>query len=62
MIRRIVQFLREVRNELANVTWPTKEELIGSTVAVLLLSLIMAIFIGLVDRFLTFLFRTLYGG
>ncbi|HID10584.1 MAG TPA: preprotein translocase subunit SecE [Candidatus Latescibacteria bacterium] len=62
MFRKTIQFLREVQNELSNVTWPTREELIGSTVAVLALSLILAVFIGLVDRLLTFLFRAIYGG
>jgi len=62
MFQKAIQFLREVRNELANVTWPTREELIGSTLAVLVLCLIVAIFVGLVDKFLTFVFRSFYGG
>ncbi|HIE03253.1 MAG TPA: preprotein translocase subunit SecE [Candidatus Latescibacteria bacterium] len=62
MFQKVIQFLREVRNELASVTWPTREELIGSTLAVLVLCLIVAVFVGLVDKLLTFVFRSFYGG
>jgi preprotein translocase SecE subunit len=44
------------------MTWPTKDELIGSTVVVIVVSLIVAVFIGVVDRVLTLMIRTIFGG
>ncbi|EQB64032.1 MAG: hypothetical protein RBG1_1C00001G1611 [candidate division Zixibacteria bacterium RBG-1] len=49
MWQKFIRFLKEVRLELTKVTWPTKDELIGSTVVVIILSLILSAFVGLVD-------------
>ena len=42
-------FLREVRFELGKVTWPKKDELIGSVIIVCLLSICFAIVLGSMD-------------
>jgi len=60
-MQKFSQFLKEVNSELRKVTWPTKEELIGSTVVTVIVSLIMSIFIGLVDRVLTLIIKTVFG-
>jgi len=49
MWQKFIRFSKEVRLELTKVTWPTKDELIGSTVVVIILSLILSAFVGLVD-------------
>ncbi|HEX9913122.1 MAG TPA: preprotein translocase subunit SecE [candidate division Zixibacteria bacterium] len=53
--------MKEVKLELTKVTWTSKQELMGSTVIVILLSLILALFIGGVDKviavFISFIFR-----
>jgi len=59
---KIVKFLKEVVAELRKVTWPTKDELVGSTIVTIVVSLIVAIFIGIVDRILTLIVRTIFGG
>jgi preprotein translocase subunit SecE len=46
---KLIQFLKEVKIELTKVTWPKREELVGSTTVVLILSVILAVFIGVVD-------------
>ncbi len=46
---KVVRFFREVKTEITKVKWPTRRELIGSTVAVIMLSLIFALFLGIVD-------------
>ena len=61
-MQKIKKFLKEVAAELRKVTWPTKEELIGSTIVTVVVSLIVSIFIGIVDRILTFLIRSIFGG
>jgi preprotein translocase subunit SecE len=44
-----VQFFREVKVELQKVTFPTRQETMGSTIVVLVLTMIMAIYLGLSD-------------
>ncbi len=53
MIKKIRQFLEDVRTELKKVSWPTFEELRGSTYVVLSLSLLLSIFLFIVDFILT---------
>ncbi len=43
------QFLTEARGELKKVTWPTKQQTISVTWVVIILSFILAVFLGLVD-------------
>ena len=43
------QFLRDARNELNKVKWPTRKELIASTTMVVILVLIVALYLGIVD-------------
>jgi preprotein translocase subunit SecE len=61
-LEKLTQFLKEVRAELSKVTWPSKEELIGSTIVTIVVSLVVAIFIGLVDRVLSVLVQSIFGG
>ncbi|MBA7617250.1 Protein translocase subunit SecE [subsurface metagenome] len=49
----IIQFLREVKIELIKVTWPKRDELLGSTTVVLILSIILSIFIGIADTIIS---------
>jgi preprotein translocase subunit SecE len=53
---KVIQFFREVRVELGKVTWPNRQELIGSTIIVIVLSVIMSIYIGVLDFLLSSLF------
>jgi preprotein translocase subunit SecE len=43
------QFFREVKVELQKVTFPTRQETIGSTIVVLVLTVILAIYLGFSD-------------
>ncbi|UCD64319.1 MAG: preprotein translocase subunit SecE [Candidatus Zixiibacteriota bacterium] len=61
-MEKIKKFLKEVVAELRKVTWPSKDELVGSTIVTIVVSLIVAIFIGIVDRILTLIVRTIFGG
>ena len=53
MVAKAIQFLSEVRSEVKKVTWPTKKEAMGGTAVVLVVVFIMALFLGLVDMFLS---------
>ena len=49
MIKKTTAFIQEVRGEMQKVTWPTREELVGSTAVVLTTMLILSAFIGVAD-------------
>ncbi len=49
MFEKIKSFLESVRVEMKKVSWPTWEELKGSTYIVLSLSLLLAVFLFIVD-------------
>ncbi|HEY3221143.1 MAG TPA: preprotein translocase subunit SecE [Gemmatimonadales bacterium] len=55
-IARFVQFLREVRNELRKVTWPTFDELKKATTVIVIFVTVLGIAIGLMDSFFQFVF------
>ncbi len=59
MIRKFINFVRESKAELQRVTWPTKEAIIGGTAAVILLSLILVIYMWIIDLSLSRLFSML---
>ncbi len=48
-MKRIITFFQESFAELRKVTWPSRDEAIASTKVVLVSSLIIALFLGLVD-------------
>ncbi len=49
IVNTVVNFLREVRVELGKVSWSTRQELIGSTTVVIVLTSIIALFIFVID-------------
>jgi len=50
MMQRFIEFLKDTRAELSKITWPTWDELKGSTVVVIVTVIILTIFIGVVDQ------------
>jgi preprotein translocase subunit SecE len=65
MIKNVTQFVKDVHLELSKVTWPKFNEFAGSMVVVLLLMSFFSIYLGLVDKGLTELWRfivKLYSG
>ncbi len=55
----IFTFLNEVRAELKKVTWPTKDELVGSTIIVCILVVIFSLILGGMDAAFSTLIRHL---
>jgi len=53
IFEKITQFITEVKVEMQKVSWSTREELIGSTTVVIVSTLLLAIFIGIVDVILS---------
>ena len=46
---KITNFITEVKVEMQKVSWSTKDELVGSTTVVIASTLLLAMFIGIVD-------------
>lgn len=44
------QFVREVRQEMSKVTWPSRKELTVTTISVLVMSALAALFFFAVDQ------------
>lgn len=57
----VVQFLHEVKVEFSKVVWPKTNEFVGSTIVVLFLVTIFAIYFGIVDgvlsRVMSYIFK-----
>lgn len=54
------QFYNEVKDELKKVVWATKDATIGTTGVVIAISIILAIFMGVVDFGLSKLTQFIY--
>ena len=52
MIAKAKKFFNEVVVEMKKVSWPSRDELRGSTLVVIVTVIIISVFIGLVDRVL----------
>jgi len=50
---RLVDYVKDTRAELKHVSWPTRAQAIGFTVVVILISLIVAAFLGVFDFIFT---------
>jgi preprotein translocase subunit SecE len=61
MFEKLITFLREVRNELKRVTWPSRDEIRESTTVVIVLVLLLSVFIGLVDWALSNIVSIIFG-
>jgi preprotein translocase subunit SecE len=59
MFKKLFKFLREVRLEMKKVTWPTRKEITGSTVVVIIMVLMVSIYLGIVDNILQTAIRRL---
>ena len=54
-----ITFLREVRDELKKVVWPTRQETIRLTLVVIVVSLFVGLFLGGLDFVFTKLLQTI---
>ncbi|MDP3957052.1 MAG: preprotein translocase subunit SecE [bacterium] len=48
-MNKLFSFLMEAKAELARVNWPTKKQIIRYTVLVIIISLVVALFLGSLD-------------
>ena len=55
------EFVRQVRQEVSRVTWPTRKEVAVTTIMVFIMVTVLSIFFLLVDRVLSFGVRQILG-
>ena len=55
------QFVREVRQELSKVTWPTRRELVVTTASVFVMAVVMALFFFVVDQIIAWIVQVILG-
>jgi preprotein translocase subunit SecE len=50
MKEKVIRYIKETVVEMKKVTWPSKQELIGSTIVTVLVTVVVSIFIFAVDQ------------
>ncbi len=55
------QFVREVRQEMAKVTWPTRKELVTTTIMVFAMAILAALFFFTVDQIIAWIIQLILG-
>ncbi|MDD3905190.1 MAG: preprotein translocase subunit SecE [Candidatus Omnitrophica bacterium] len=53
MANKVASFFNDIKLEMLKVSWPNRQELIGSTVIVIVSLAILSLFIGICDLFLS---------
>jgi preprotein translocase subunit SecE len=48
-MQKFIQYLKDVRAELAKVSWPTRDEVIGATTLVVIVSVVVGLFVKAFD-------------
>jgi preprotein translocase subunit SecE len=60
MFRKLNKFLQEVKQEMSKVSWPTKNELKGTTKVVIVVTLMLTFFIFAVDKLLEWILNLIF--
>lgn len=55
IINQFTKFIKDVRNELRKVVWPTQKDVVISTIVVIVAVVIVGIYISLLDVSLTYI-------
>ncbi len=54
-MNKIFSFIKESKEELKKVTWPTRQRTINYTITVVVISLLVALFLGVLDMIFSML-------
>lgn len=57
---RLAEFVREVKLEMRKVSWPSRQEVIGNTIVVLVTVAVLSVLIGIEDAVLMRAVQTLF--
>ncbi len=56
----IIDYFRETKTEMSQVTWPSRHQAIAYTVVVIFLSIGLAVFLGFFDVFFSWLLKLVW--
>ncbi|MBU1124678.1 MAG: preprotein translocase subunit SecE [Candidatus Omnitrophica bacterium] len=59
-MKKTAQFIKEVKEELKKVSWSTRQEILQSTGVVIVATLLLAVYIGVIDLMLSKLLSILF--
>jgi preprotein translocase subunit SecE len=60
-MNKAMQYLKDVRAEMAKVSWPNKKEVQGATILVIALSVVMSVYVFTCDQLLQRVIALLLG-
>ena len=55
------QFMREVRQEVSKVTWPSRKETVVTTAMVFVMSVVAALFFFFIDKIIAWVIQLILG-
>tara|TARA_B100001989_G_C24520477_1_gene455588 strand:- start:395 stop:586 length:192 start_codon:yes stop_codon:yes gene_type:complete len=55
------EFVKQVKNEGKKITWPSKQEVIASMIAVFIMVFISAVFLYFADQIISYVIRMILG-
>lgn len=55
-----LQFMQQVRAEVAKIVWPTRREVVMTTIMVFIMAALTAVFFSLVDWLIRFGLQTIF--
>lgn len=59
-MKRLLDFIREAKAELKKVTWPGKKQVWYSTLVVIVFTLMVSVYLGIIDMGLTAVFSRVF--
>ncbi|NOX36101.1 MAG: preprotein translocase subunit SecE [Calditrichaeota bacterium] len=60
MLKKAKQFIEDVQTEMKKVSWPETNQLLNSTIVVIVISMLFTLYIFFVDQIVSFLVKHLY--
>lgn len=60
-ISKVFSFLKEVGGEIQKVVWPTRSELVGASIIVVILALFFAVVLGAMDSGFSTIIKNIIG-
>lgn len=55
------QFVRQVKQEVAKITWPTRQEAMQGAITVIVMSVVIAFFLFVIDMIFAYAIRLIIG-
>lgn len=55
-------FMRQVKQEISKITWPTRKEAMQGTIVVIMASIVIALFLLVVDSLFKYAVKLIIGG